>query len=92
MKMNDRKQLLLRSLPGVDHILELTKADPYFETVPRTVLTHSIRDVIENLRIEILKTPHEIAQENLTDTFILKSVKALTQKTLAPKRGSGFLV
>jgi L-seryl-tRNA(Ser) seleniumtransferase len=84
MKMNDRKQLLLRSLPGVDHILELTKADQYFMTVPRTVLTHSIRDVIENLRTEILKNPHDIAQENLTEAFILKSVKAFTQKTLAP--------
>ncbi len=84
MKMNDRKQLLLRSLPGVDHILELTKADPYFKTVPKTVLTHSIRDVIENLRTEILKNPHDIAQEKLTDAFILKSVKAFTQKTLAP--------
>lgn len=82
--MNDRKQLLLRSLPGVDHILELTKADPYFKTVPKTVLTHSIRDVIENLRTEILKNPHDIAQEKLTDAFILKSVKAFTQKTLAP--------
>ncbi len=82
--MNDRKQLLLRSLPGVDHILELTKSDPYFETVPKTVLTHSIRDVIENLRTEILKNPHDIAQEKLTDAFILKSVKAFTQKTLAP--------
>jgi L-seryl-tRNA(Ser) seleniumtransferase len=84
MKMNDQKQLLLRSLPGVDHILELTKADQYFETVPKTVLTHSIRDVIENLRTEILKNAHDMAEENLTADFILKSVKAFTRKILAP--------
>ena len=82
--MNDRKQLLLRSLPGVDHILELTKADQYFKSVPITVLTHSIRDVIENLRTEILKNPQDFPQENLTDAYILKSVKAVTQKTLTP--------
>ena len=84
MKNNDRKQLLLRSLPGVDHILESTKTDPFLKTVPRTVLTRSIRDVIENLRADILKGPEDIRPENLTDTFILKSVKALTRSILAP--------
>ncbi len=84
MKMNDRKQLLLKSLPGVDHILELTQVDPYFETVPRTVLTRSIREVIEYLRTAILKNPHDFDQENLTDAFVLRHVKVVTQKTLAP--------
>ena len=84
MKINDRKQPLLRSLPGVDHVLELTQVDPYFETVPRTVLTRSIREVIEYLRTEILKNPHDFDQENLTDAFILQHVKVVTQKTLAP--------
>jgi L-seryl-tRNA(Ser) seleniumtransferase len=84
MKKNDRKQLQLRSLPGVDHILESTQTDPFFKTVPRTVLIRSIREVIENLRAEILKRPEDITPENLTDTFILKTVKALTRTTLAP--------
>lgn len=85
MKLNDRKQRLLRSLPGVDHILELTKTIQYFETVPRTVLTRSIRTVVENLRIDILKDHHDITEENLSDPFIIESVKNFTQKTLAPK-------
>ena len=84
MEIKDRKQLLLRSLPGVDHIIELTKADDYLKTVPRTVLTRSIRDVIENLRTEILKNPDNVSQETLTDAFMLNMVKAFSQKILAP--------
>jgi L-seryl-tRNA(Ser) seleniumtransferase len=84
MTKNDRTQIRLRSLPGVDRILESTKADPFFKTVPRAVLTRSIREVIENLRTGILKHPQDIPPENLTDTSILKNVKALTRETLAP--------
>ncbi len=83
--MDDRKQLLLRSLPGVDHILELSKTDHYFETVPKTVLARSIRAVVENLRTEILSNHHDIAEDHLSDPKILEKVKEVTKKTLAPK-------
>ena len=84
MTKNERTQRQLRSLPGVDHILESTKTDPFFKTVPRAVLTRSIREVIDNLRAGILKHPQDIPPENLTDTYILKNVKALTREILSP--------
>ncbi len=84
MKMNDQKQRLLRSLPGVDHILELTETDPYCKTVPRKVLAAAIREVIEKLRTRILDNSDDIAQQNLSEASIVKNVKHLVQKTLAP--------
>ncbi|MGD2271498.1 MAG: L-seryl-tRNA(Sec) selenium transferase [Desulfobacterales bacterium] len=85
MKINDHKQRLLRQLPGVDHILELANGVPYFEAVPKAVLIRSIRAVVDTLRAAILSDRHEFREENLSDSLVLEEVKAVTQKTLAPK-------
>ncbi|KKL84947.1 hypothetical protein LCGC14_1959650 [marine sediment metagenome] len=39
MGVNEDQQKLLRTLPGVDYLLELTQADPFFKTVPNSVVT-----------------------------------------------------
>ena len=62
-------------LPGVDHILELAKADPFFEKIPKSVLVRSIRSVIENLRTIILDDQQEIAEAKLSDSVILEKIK-----------------
>ncbi len=54
MGVNEDQQKLLRTLPGVDYLLELTRADPFFKTVPNSVVTRSIRLVVAELRKSIL--------------------------------------
>ena len=45
---------MLRTLPGVDHLLERMKTDSWFADVPRSVRTASAREAIDALRSEIL--------------------------------------
>ncbi|MBW1697550.1 MAG: L-seryl-tRNA(Sec) selenium transferase [Deltaproteobacteria bacterium] len=75
---------LLRKLPGVDHILEIAKKDPFFAHIPRTVLVRSIRSIIEDLREIILKQSQSISQETLSDEHVLNSVKEHVKQLLTP--------
>ncbi|GBC63112.1 L-seryl-tRNA(Sec) selenium transferase [Desulfonema ishimotonii] len=54
MGLNEKQQQLLRMLPGVDMILEQTRTASVCETVPKSVLIRSIREVLESFRAEIL--------------------------------------
>ena len=48
------KNAELKNLPGVDHLLELTKNDDRFSTIPRRLLIDSLRNSIELSRKKIL--------------------------------------
>lgn len=50
-----RQKTLLKSLPGVDRMLELAASDPDFETAPKSVITRSVRQVLDQYRTAILK-------------------------------------
>lgn len=54
MAEQELKTRLLRTLPGVDHLLERMKTDAWFDDVPRSVRTASAREAIDALRSEIL--------------------------------------
>ncbi len=84
MEKNSTPQSLLRKLPGVDHILEITKKDPFFEDIPKSVLVRSIRRVIENLRTNILQDKESLAEERLSDKRLLDSVKNYVSTEVAP--------
>jgi L-seryl-tRNA(Ser) seleniumtransferase len=75
MEKNGKPRSLLRKLPGVDHILETTKKDPFFENIPRSLLVRSIRRVIENLRTKILQGEEFLPNECLSEKRLLESVK-----------------
>ena len=49
MKISENQQKMLRMLPGVDHILELSKIEPFFENIPQKVMVSSIRETLESL-------------------------------------------
>ncbi len=80
--MEPIRQSLLKKLPGVDHLLEQTKADPFFEDIPRSVLVNSVRSVIDLLRSDILSAAPDI-EKNLSDTVILEKIRARVQTELS---------
>jgi len=71
-------------LPGVDHILELCGALPFFKEIPKTVLVSSIRKILETLRSGILGADQDIAAESLSDAHITEAVMAAVIKATTP--------
>ncbi len=49
------KQTLLKSLPGVDHLLNLAGADERFSRIPRSLVLESLRRAVEDTRKCILE-------------------------------------
>jgi len=84
MSVNEKQQALLRMLPGVDHLLELTKTDVFFEDIPKSVLVACARRVVENHRTAILDSSPDITAKNLTDSLILAKVKDSVQEAIRP--------
>jgi L-seryl-tRNA(Ser) seleniumtransferase len=84
MKLDQKQQTLLRRLPGVDRILELTKTEPFFEDIPQSVLVNSIRASIENQRDRILQNDPGMSEDHLSEPGMLEEVKRCVAKTMAP--------
>jgi len=84
MDSNNKKQTLLQKLPGVDHILEMVQATPFFENIPKTVVVPSIRSVIEDLRTGILDGSLDITENSLSDAQILENVKKRAGEAMTP--------
>ena len=85
MDINKKQQTLLRMLPGIDHIIELAKSEPFFDNIPKSVLARSARYVVENLRTSILKESLDITDKNLTDSLFLENVKNSVQDAMKLK-------
>jgi L-seryl-tRNA(Ser) seleniumtransferase len=84
MNITENQQTLLRMIPGVDSILEMAKADTFFDNVPKSVLVRSIRLVVENLRIIILDNQPDFTDEKLTNSEILNKIKERVHKMMTP--------
>jgi len=82
MDVNEKQQILLRMLPGIDHILELAKSEPFFDNIPKSVLARSARYVVENLRTAILDGNPVITDKSLSDSLILENVKNSVQDAM----------
>ncbi len=76
--------MLLRTLPGVDHILEIAKTDRSFASIPQSVLVNSIRFTIESYRRRILENDSKIAAKNLADSCVLEDVKFSVKQAMTP--------
>jgi len=85
MDSNNKKQTLLKNLPGVDHILEIAQAEPFFENIPKTVAVASIRSVIEDLRTGIFDGSLDITSKRLSDMHVLENVKKRASEAMTPK-------
>ncbi len=78
------QQSLLRTLPGVDRLLELAKTDPYLGQIPRSVTISAIRQVIEIHRQRILQNLPGVSSQDLSESHWLNAVKAAAQKSMTP--------
>jgi len=74
---------MLRKLPGVDRIFEITRTMPFIESVPKSVIVNSIRDVLEKRRKRILAADMDNLEESLSENQIIDSVKKTVAKTMA---------
>jgi L-seryl-tRNA(Ser) seleniumtransferase len=83
-KISKNQKDKLRMLPGVDHVLGLCGALPFFKDIPKTVIVSSIRKILETLRIGILGADRDIAEESLSDAHITEAVMAAVIKATAP--------
>ena len=77
------QQSLLKKLPGIDHILEITKQDPELGDTPRTLLTDSVRQVVDRLRNIILEDHQKINENDFTDTAILDKINKAVNSAMA---------
>jgi len=85
MNLTDKQQAFLRMLPAVDYILELAKADSFFDPVPKSVLVRSIRSVVEKFRMTIIKDPQDFTEADLSDAVLVKTIKNSVKSAMAPR-------
>jgi L-seryl-tRNA(Ser) seleniumtransferase len=84
MKETSDKQNLLRSLPGVDRILEWIKMDLYFSDVPRSIQVDAARTIIEALRAKILDSQTELPRDIFAQASIMKMIKEQVGSVMMP--------
>ena len=84
MKETTDNQTLLRSLPGVDRILEWFKADPFFAEVPRSTQVDAARSAIESLRAKILDPQAELSGEMFSESSIMLLIKEQVTSAMMP--------
>jgi len=75
---------LLRTLPGVDRILEWFKADPFFSGVPRSIQVDTARSAIEALRAKILDPQGELPGNMFSEKSIIKRIKEQVGSAMTP--------
>jgi L-seryl-tRNA(Ser) seleniumtransferase len=83
MTISEHQKKILQQLPGVDHILELAAKGSDFVQVPRTVLTRSIRTVLEELRKLIIDNTCQLSDTDLADDVIVAKVKTSVSRAMA---------
>ncbi len=84
MELTETQQNLLRMLPGVDHILEHAKTEPFFDNIPKSVLVRSVRSVLDDYRNIIIHSTQDITGKSLSDNAVLEKVKHSVKKAIAP--------
>src|SRR4030042_918072 len=85
MEITKRQQELLRMLPGVDRIFEVTKTDPFLSDIPKPLAVSSIRAVIETLRTHIIEHESGVSEENLSEAAVSEALKKNLIEKLKPK-------
>jgi L-seryl-tRNA(Ser) seleniumtransferase len=80
MHLTQQQKEALRNLPAVDHVLELSKSDPFFIQVPRSVLIRSIRSDLDNRRRQIIEQDPAHIDELLADAAVVTGVKDLVRQ------------
>ncbi|MFH0728499.1 MAG: L-seryl-tRNA(Sec) selenium transferase [Pseudomonadota bacterium] len=73
--LSKQQQAALRSIPGVDRVLDLAQSVPFLAGAPKTVVTRAIRETLESMRAAILLERIEGAVGNEDGRDILEKVQ-----------------
>lgn len=84
MKEKTETNKLLRTLPGVDRILEWFKNDPFFSDVPRSIQVDTARTAIEDLRKKILDPQTDLSGVIHSESSLLKQIKGQIVSAMTP--------
>jgi L-seryl-tRNA(Ser) seleniumtransferase len=85
MEKNNNRTEMLRSLPGVDRMLERLKAVSAFDSVPRSVQIAAIRWVVDKLRSEILDSETGPAVEAISESVLLERIQQRASQLMSPR-------
>ncbi|NOX32493.1 MAG: L-seryl-tRNA(Sec) selenium transferase [Deltaproteobacteria bacterium] len=75
------KHKILKNLPGIDHLLELTKKDDQFLDIPRSVILECLRLSLERIRKDILAGN----ETNAAKETILFMALSLAKEKIRPR-------
>ncbi len=78
---SSNKHNMLKTLPGVDYLLELALKDEQFSDIPRSVIVDCTRNVLNHLRDDIIK---DIETPIDNDAILLK-IHTQSQKKINPR-------
>ncbi len=84
MEENEIMQSLLRRLPAIDHIIELSKTDSFLQNVSKVVLVKCARAHLENLRRSILEAGRDFPQSRLDEKQIIAELTGVVTKLMRP--------
>jgi len=84
MKPTTEQQQLLRRLPGVDQLLELTCDDRDLSDVPRTIRVAAARNTVDSLRQIILGDARGLRAEDLQSSALCRRMKAAMAAAMRP--------
>ncbi|HGY11232.1 MAG TPA: L-seryl-tRNA(Sec) selenium transferase, partial [Desulfobacterales bacterium] len=71
----------LKNLPGIDHLLELSKKNKSFLDIPRSVILESARTALEIIRKNILAN----IETPINDDTILMQMHVLAKEKIRPR-------
>lgn len=90
---NDKKQKLLRKLPGVDNLLELVKKDLRFNQIPLNVIKSKIRYTLENIRANILDEDEiEVSDKKILSTILEQAEKDIKNNLTGVINATGVVL
>ena len=77
--MDEKRKILLKSLPKIDEIILLLEKKDIYALAPREVVVEMVRQVVQDLREKIV---NDSAIEMLTDEVKATNVSQLVEKSL----------
>ena len=85
MSIDIKQQKLLKTLPGIDHILEFIKNDIFFANIPKPVIIRSARIIVNELRTAILTNQDKTVEQNISHASVIKLLKKHVKQSILPK-------
>ncbi len=82
-EITGKQQELLKRLPGVDLVLDTISTRKLFTDIPKSVVTAAVRNVINQLRAEIMSNPEYFAETRLSPATVVECVRDAVSAAMA---------